>query len=164
QAAVRAFAGDTASPAEVCRKVNVLLHENVAVGKFVTFVYGVLDSQERTFRYSNAGHPHPIVFSAAVARVLDGSGAVLGVFPAWDYVDAAIGLEKGDRLLLFTDGITEAEDTSGREFGEAGVAEFVLANCALTAKELNSRLLDRVSTYCDAQFRDDATVLVIAAL
>lgn len=164
QAAVRAFAADSASPAEVCRKVNTLLHENVAVGKFVSFVYGVLDSEERTFRYSNAGHPHPIVFSAANTRILDGSGAVLGVFPAWDYEDAAVGLEKGDRLLLFTDGITEAEDTSGQEFGETGVAEFVQANCSLTAKELNSRLLDQVAKYCDAQFRDDATVLVIAAL
>ncbi len=164
QAAVRAFAADTASPAEVCGKVNVLLHENVAVGKFVTFLYGVLDSQERTFRYSNAGHPHPIVFSSANARVLGGSGAVLGVFPAWQYEDTVIGLEKGDRLLLFTDGITEAEDAGGLEFGETGIAEFVKANCALTAKELNSRLLDRVSIYCDAQFRDDATVLVIAAL
>ncbi len=164
QAAVRAFAGSSGSPAEMCRKVNALLHGNVATGKFVTFLYGVLDAETRTFRYSNAGHLPPIVFSNGDARTVSGGGAVLGVFPSWEYEDATISLEKGDRLLLFTDGITEAMDASGQEFEETGIAEFVKANGALSAKELNSRLLKRVTDFCQAQFHDDATVLVIAAL
>ena len=164
QAAVRAFADSSGSPAEMCSKVNALLHENVATGKFVTFLYGVLDAEKRTFRYCNAGHLPPIVFSEGEARTVDGGGAVLGVFPSWSYEDAVIELKTGDRLLLFTDGITEAADASGQEFGETGIADFVKANSALAAKELNSRLLKRVTEFCDAQFHDDATVLVIAAL
>jgi sigma-B regulation protein RsbU (phosphoserine phosphatase) len=164
QAAVRAFADSSGSPAEMCSKVNALLHENVATGKFVTFLYGVLDAEKRTFRYCNAGHLPPIVFSNGEARTVDGGGAVLGVFPSWSYEDAVIELKTGDRLLLFTDGITEAADASGQEFGETGIADFVKANSALAAKELNSRLLKRVTEFCDAQFHDDATVLVIAAL
>ena len=164
QAAVRAFADSSGSPAEMCSKVNALLHENVATGKFVTFLYGVLDAEKRTFRYCNAGHLPPIVFSEGEARTVDGGGAVLGVFPSWSYEDAVIELKAGDRLLLFTDGITEAADASGQEFGETGIADFVKANSALAAKELNSRLLKRVTEFCDAQFHDDATVLVIAAL
>ncbi|MGA8780127.1 MAG: PP2C family protein-serine/threonine phosphatase, partial [Terracidiphilus sp.] len=163
QAAVRAYAASTESPAEVCSKVNALLHENVATGKFVTFLYGVLDAEQRTFRYCNAGHLNPILVSGRDATSLDGGGAVLGVFPSWDYRDSTVQLKSGDRLLLFTDGITEAADANGREFDESGVAAFAAANRSLSAKDLNRRLLERVTEFCAAQFNDDATVLVIAA-
>ncbi len=163
QAAVRAFAGSSESPAQMCAKVNALLHENVATGKFVTFLYGVLDAEKRTFQCCNAGHLPPLVVSSGEVRILEGGGAVLGVFPSWSYENAVIELKAGDRLLLFTDGITEAADASGREFEEAGIAEFVKANRGLGAKELNNRLLQRVTEFCRAQFHDDATVLVIAA-
>jgi sigma-B regulation protein RsbU (phosphoserine phosphatase) len=95
--------------------------------------------------------------------MLDQGGAVLGVFPEWAYEDSVVGLEAGDRLLLFTDGITEAEDADEREFEEASVAAFAKANCRLGAKDLTSRLLAQVTAFCGARFRDDATILVIAA-
>jgi phosphoserine phosphatase RsbU/P len=164
QAAVRAYAPDAESPAEVCGKVNALLHENVAIGKFVTFLYGILDAEQRTFRFSNAGHLNPILVSIGGATSLDGGGAVLGVFPSWDYQDSTVQLKSGDRLLLFTDGITEAADANGSEFEESGVAAFAAANRSLSAKDLNRRLLERVTEFCAAQFHDDATVLVIAAI
>lgn len=163
QAAVRAFARDTESPAEVCTKVNRLLYENIATGKFVTFLYGVLDGEAHTFQYCNAGHLYPILVSAGSARSLEQGGAVLGVFPAWVYEDATIEMRAGDRLLLFTDGITETTDANGREFEEAGIAAFAQANMALSAVELNRRLLAEVTGFCKAQFQDDATLLVIAA-
>jgi sigma-B regulation protein RsbU (phosphoserine phosphatase) len=163
QAAVRAFASDAESPADVCRKVNALLHENVATGKFVTFLYGILDAQQRTFRFCNAGHLNPIHISRGVVTMLGGGGAVLGVFASWPYTDSVVQLASGDRLLLFTDGITEAADASGQEFEESGIANFAKANTGLSAKELNSRLLAQVTAFCNAQFHDDATVLVIAA-
>jgi sigma-B regulation protein RsbU (phosphoserine phosphatase) len=164
QAAVRAFASESASPAQVCGKVNTLLHENIATGKFVTFFYGILDGEMHTFQYSNAGHLYPILISGGSIRMLDQGGVVLGVFPAWTYEDSMIEMRTGDRLLLFTDGITEASDANAREFGEAGIATFAIANRTLSAKDLNSRLLAQVTAYCGAQFQDDATLLVIAAL
>jgi sigma-B regulation protein RsbU (phosphoserine phosphatase) len=163
QAAVRAFASDLESPAQVCAKVNSLLYENIATGKFVTFLYGILDGERRTFQYCNAGHLNPILVSSTSVQTPDNSGAVLGVFPAWIYEDMIIELKAGDRLLLFTDGITEATDADEQEFGEANIALFVKANSMCSASELNSRLLARVTAFCNAQFRDDATLLVIAA-
>ena len=163
QAAVRAFASESASPAQVCGKVNTLLHENIATGKFVTFLYGILDGEMHTFQYSNAGHLYPILISGGSIRTLDQGGVVLGVFPAWTYEDSTIEMRTGDRLLLFTDGITEASDANGQEFGEASMAKCAIANRALSAKDLNSRLLAQVTAYCGAQFNDDATLLVIAA-
>ena len=163
QAAVRAFASDGESPARVCAKVNRLLHENIATGKFVTFLYGILDGEAHTFQYCNAGHLYPILLSRGAVRMLEQGGAVLGVFADWTYEDFKIELREGDRLLLFTDGITEASDANGQEFEESRIAAFALANGTLSAKELNRRLLAQVTSFCNAQFRDDATLLVIAA-
>jgi len=162
QAAVRAFATDLESPARVCSKVNCLLHENIATGKFVTFFYGILDGEAHTFQYCNAGHLYPILLSDGAVRMLDQSGAVLGVFPAWTYEDFKIELKTGDRLLLFTDGITEASDANGQEFEESRIAAFAEANRTFSATELNKRLLAQVTSFCNAQFRDDATLLVIS--
>lgn len=163
QAALRAFASDSESPAQVCGKVNRLLCDNIATGKFVTFFFGVLDGETSTFRYCNAGHPYPLLLSEGSIRVLEQGGAVLGVFPDWRYEESIVELRAGDRLLLFTDGITEASNPSGQEFEEAGIAAFAKTNGTLTAKELNTRLLQQVSAFCNAQFQDDATLLVIAA-
>jgi sigma-B regulation protein RsbU (phosphoserine phosphatase) len=163
QAAVHAFASETECPAGLCAKVNRLLCENIATGKFVTFLYGVLDGDARTFQFCNAGHSYPILASGASVRTLDQGGAVLGVFPDWSYEDSLVELRSGDRLLLFTDGITEASGADGKEFEEAGIAAFAQANRALPARELNSRLLAQVTAFCNAKFQDDATLLVIAA-
>jgi len=163
QAAVRAFASDSESPAGVCTKVNTLLHENIATGKFVTFLYGILDGETHTFEFSNAGHLYPILVSSGSARSLEQGGAVLGVFPVWKYENSTIALKTGDRLLLFTDGITEASDAGEQDFEETRVAAFATEHADLSAKELNSRLLAEVTRFCDARFRDDATLLVIAA-
>lgn len=163
QAALRTYANDSVSPAAVCSKLNGLLHENLATGKFVTFLYGILDGELRTFRFCNAGHLDPILTSKGSTQVLDHGGAVLGVFPSWKYEDTEVELQSGDRLLLFTDGITEAEDTRGREFEEESIAAFATANATLGAKEMNNKLLEQVTSFCGAHFRDDATLLTIAA-
>ena len=128
QAAVRAFASDFGESSRGCGKVNTLLHENIATGKFVTFLYGILDGELHTFKYSNAGRLYPILVSGGSIRILEQGGAVLGVFPAWTYKDSTIEMRTGDRLLLFTDGITEASDANGQEFGEAAIAKCAIAN------------------------------------
>jgi len=162
QASLRASVRDMDSPARVCGIVNGMLCESIAANKFVTFLCGVLDGNTRMFRYCNAGHPYPILVSAGAAHTLDRGGAVLGVFPAWNYQDCSVNLKSGDRLLLFTDGITEAEDAQGEEFGVERVAAFVKAHAASSAAELNEQLLAQVSDFCGAQFQDDATLVVLA--
>jgi phosphoserine phosphatase RsbU/P len=162
QAIVRAFAGGSESPAQLCDRVNSVLCGNIDIGKFVTFFYGVLDASQRTFQYCNAGHPRPIVLSSDSIRELSEGGAVLGVFPNWKYEDATIELCSGDRLLLFTDGITEAAAADGQEFGEDKLAEVVKSSHIVSAAELNARVLARVNEFCAGHFQDDATLLVIA--
>ena len=162
QASLRASVRDMDSPARVCSIINGMLCESIAADKFVTFFCGVLDAGTRTFRYCNAGHPYPILVSSGAVRTLDQGGAVLGVFPAWTYQDSSVDLSSGDRLLLFTDGITEAEGPQGEEFGMEKVAAFAKAHAANSAAKMNQQLLAEVTEFCGAQFQDDATLLVLA--
>ncbi len=162
QASLRASVRDLDSPARVCGIVNAMLCESIAANKFVTFFCGVLDANARAFRYCNAGHPYPILISASAEHTLDQGGAVLGVFPSWKYEDFSVNLKSGDRLLLFTDGITEAEDAQGEEFGAERVAAIGKAHAASSAAELTRQMLAQVSDFCGAQFQDDATLVVLA--
>ncbi len=162
QASLRASVRDMDSPARVCSIINGMLCASIAADRFVTFFCGVLDAASRTFRYCNAGHPYPILVSAGAMRTLDQGGGVLGVYPAWTYEDASVGLSSGDRLLLFTDGITEAEGPQGEEFGMEKVAAFAKTHAANSAARMNQQLLAEVTEFCGAQFRDDATLLVLA--
>jgi sigma-B regulation protein RsbU (phosphoserine phosphatase) len=162
QATVRAFGRDSESPALVCSRVNSVLCETIAIGKFVTFFYGVLDADKHSLQYCDAGHPLPILVSGDSCQQLRSGGAVLGVFPAWKYEDSVVTLHPEDRLVLFTDGITEASASDGEEFGEAKLATLVKANHAASAAELTNRVLAHVNDFCGGQFQDDATLLVIA--
>ena len=163
QAAVRAYASSAENAAQLCAKVNRLLCENLATGKFVTFLYGVLNNETRTFDYCNAGNVYPILVSQGTARSMAAGGAALGVFPEWKYENANIALKPGDRLLLVTDGITEAYGPDEREFGEEKLALAALAASKRTAAEMSRLLLEEVSSFCQSRFHDDATLLVIAA-
>ena len=82
-------------------------------------MYCVIDTSAKTLRYSNAGHCFPLLQrSRGDVRVLTDGGIVLGIFPDAKYLDGAMHLEPGNKLLLFTDGIMEATNTRGQEYGE----------------------------------------------
>ena len=163
QASLRASVRDMDSPARVCgdhQRHALRQHRGRSIRDFSSF--GVLDSRTRSFRYCNAGHPYPILVSSGAVRTLDQGGGVLGVFPAWVYEESSVDLNSGDRLLLFTDGITEAEGPDGEEFGAEKVAAFAKAHVANSAAKINQQLLAQVTEFCGAHFQDDATLLVLA--
>jgi phosphoserine phosphatase RsbU/P len=166
QASVRAFASESVSPSALCARVNSVLCANIASGKFVTLFYGVLDSELQSFIYTNAGHLLPLLIRANCdVTELRNEGAVLGVFPEWKYDDSVIALNPGDRLLLFTDGITEAAlPGSDEEFGELRLIASAQVHSEDSTTELKSRLLTDVKDFCASQLRDDATLVVVSAL
>jgi sigma-B regulation protein RsbU (phosphoserine phosphatase) len=165
QASVRAFAGESVSPSTLCNRVNSVLCASLAPGKFVTLFYGVLDSRRRTLQYTTAGHLGPVVLGGdSGVTKLDSGDALLGVFPVWIYNDAVVQLHSGDRVLLFTDGITEAARAGGEEFGEQRLVESALARARESTAELKHALLDDVKQYCDSQLADDATLIIVSAL
>ena len=164
QASVKAYAADTARPVELCSRVNRILCENCEPGRFVTFFCGVLDTAKSTLTYVNAGHNPPLLArpNGSVLKLADG-GPVLGEFPDWSAAQGHIALGPGDRLAFYTDGITEAEDETGQEFGEARVAEFLSRHREMSAADLHAHLLAEAVRYAGGTFTDDATLLVVAA-
>jgi sigma-B regulation protein RsbU (phosphoserine phosphatase) len=161
QASFRAFATADASPQAVCTKLNKFLSANLASGKFVTFFYAVLDADRRTLIYENAGHcPGLLIRGNGAAEPLRGNGAVLGVLPDWIYQDSTVQLERGDTLLLCTDGVTEAENTRLEEFGEQRLLEAARARNG-SALDTQRAVMQQVTAYCGGNFRDDATLLVL---
>jgi sigma-B regulation protein RsbU (phosphoserine phosphatase) len=164
QATVRAYAAQPASASWLCRRVNEVLSSNIAADKFVTLFYGILDSRARTLQYSNAGHLPPLlVRSNGSSEKLSEGGAVLGVFPEGDYADALVHLRPGDRLLLFTDGITEAADLNSEEYGEVGLLRAAQAAVALSPTDLKAHLLTDVNRFCNSHLHDDVTLLLVCA-
>jgi sigma-B regulation protein RsbU (phosphoserine phosphatase) len=161
QASFRAFATADASPQAVCTKLNKFLSANLAPGKFVTFFYAVLDADRRMLIYENAGHcPGLLIRGNGAAELLRGGGAVLGVLPDWIYQDFTVQLERGDTLLLSTDGVTEAENTRLEEFGEQRLLEAARARNG-SALDTQRAVMQQVTAYCGGNFRDDATLLVL---
>jgi len=163
QATVRAYASDSASPAWLCERINSVVCANAAVDKLVTLFYGVLDAERKTMQYTSAGHPRPILQNASgKVTQLDNGGAVLGVFPNWKYEVSIVQLAPGDRLVLFTDGITEAAGADGEQFGEEGLIQVIRKLVNEPPAKLNAELLSNVKNYCDSHLQDDATLITIA--
>jgi sigma-B regulation protein RsbU (phosphoserine phosphatase) len=164
QASFRAFATADASPQTVCTKLNKFLCANTASGKFVTFFYAVLDVDQRTLVYENAGHcPGLLLRENGEMESLGGGGAVLGALPDWAYHDYNVQLRTGDKLLLSTDGITEAENSELQEFGEERLVSAARAQEG-TALDTQRSIMHCVTAFCGGNFRDDATLLVLRLL
>jgi len=162
QAAVHALAGEMHSTGELCERINRIVAANVGSGKFITFFYGVLDGARR-FSYTNAGHCEPIlVRQNGECLRLNHGGVVLGVFPDWEYREEHVQLEPGDRLVLFTDGITEIADATGEEFGEERLMDLLRANRALGAEAMQKRVMAAIADFSGGNFQDDATLIVTA--
>jgi len=163
QAAVRAFASEAAQPAELCQQVNRILCGRIAEGRFISFFYCKIDTSVGILTYSNAGHYFPILIRSdgAVSRLTEG-GPVLGVFNDACYEQGHTQIASGDRLVLFTDGVTEARSATDEEFGEDRLISEAVANRACSAPALEARLSESVAAFAGDSLQDDATLIVVA--
>jgi sigma-B regulation protein RsbU (phosphoserine phosphatase) len=165
QATVRAFATPTTEPRELCQQVNRILCGHIGEGRFISFCYCIIDTELGTLRYCNAGHYPPIVVhrNGSVER-LSAGGAVLGVLPDSSYAQGTTTLDRGDRLVLFTDGITEArrsDPPTDEEFGEERLIDLSVAHRRLSASALETALSTAVTAFTGGRFQDDATLIVV---
>jgi phosphoserine phosphatase RsbU/P len=163
QAAVRGLASVSLSPDFLCARLNSLIYRNTAADRFITFFYGHLDCATRQLRYANAGHNAPFVLhrDGSHERLREG-GMVLGVFSGHSYSLGTAQLEPGDRLLLFTDGLTEACNAEEVEFGEARLLKLLLENASLAPGALQEKTLSTVAEFNGGRWCDDATLLVLS--
>jgi sigma-B regulation protein RsbU (phosphoserine phosphatase) len=132
-------------------------------GRFATLCYLRLDAARGIISYANAGHNPPLVArsNGHIAR-LHAGGTVLGVFPEASYSGDEVPLAPGDRLLLYTDGITEARRADDEEYGESRLTDALFRHRHLGADALHAALLADVAAFTENRFQDDATLLAVA--
>jgi len=150
-------------PALLVTHVNEALVESTDSSKFATFFYAVYDAAARQLTYVNAGHNPPFLLRAGTSVVsrLRPTGMALGFDAGAVYGDAKEALASGDLLLAFTDGVTEALNEAGEEFGEARLAGLLVGNRHLGASELQRRIDAELEAFCGrAPQHDDVTIVV----
>jgi phosphoserine phosphatase RsbU/P len=145
-------------------RLNLLLCRNMASDRFITFFYGQLDGASGALRYVNAGHNPPVVMhrDGSHERLTEG-GIVLGAFPNQSFATGDVRLQSGDRLVLYTDGVTEAANGDDEEFGDERLIQVLSENLAASAQHLQKQILARAGEFCANRWHDDATLLILAA-
>jgi phosphoserine phosphatase RsbU/P len=161
QAAFRAFVGETNGPAALCAKLNDTLCAIAATGRFVSFFYGVIDCEQMTMRYENAGHLPPLLIRNGKPQKLTDGGTVLGLFAKAQYQDRVVALSPGDCLILTTDGVTEAADRSDDEFGQHRVVAAALGALPSGVHAIRIKILEEVTAFCGGNFHDDASLMAV---
>lgn len=163
QAGVRAIADSETAPARVVDRVRRVVVSSLDRGKFITFFYGVVDIEAMEFRYTNAGHNPPIVVSQGgdVTLLEVGGPALARLFREQEFTVGVHPLTPGDRIVMFTDGLTETADRTGEPYGDDRLIEMVRSNAALSARELQKSVLEAVLAYSGGTLDDDLTLMVI---
>lgn len=162
-ASVSTLSSSSNSPESVLSQVETTLRNQLGEGHYVTIFYGVLDLDTRVLHFVNAGHCPPIL------RHRDGSmdtllptRPVLGFMLEDGFRSERLHLASGDRLLLYTDGVSEAENDAEEEFGPDRLAELVGGPDDEGMEQRYAHIMEKVSRYANGKFRDDATMLVLA--
>lgn len=144
-------------------RVNNLLNEILQPHQFVTAFYGVLDLEKRRFTFSNAGHNAALLLRPdGKRRLLKCGGMVLGIFEGTSYDEQFIDFVPGDILVLYTDGLIEAENKAGRMYGPGRLERFVRRNAALSAAALCEAIFVDMRRFTGESHPDDDTTIVIA--
>ena len=156
---LRSLAETDCTPSEVLSKLNRLLVEDFPAGRFVTMIYAVLDPASRKLTFASAGHLRPLLVTGETARFVDtDKGMPLGI-RAGDFSQRSVDLPQGSRLVLYSDGITEAENPDAEEYGAER-----LQNHVLQPEASAESILADVRTFANGTgLRDDATVIFVRA-
>jgi len=148
------------------RKVNQLLHESTERDRFVTAFYGVLDWRNGAIIFSNAGHNPPLLLhSDGTGEELTEGGVALGVLEDTHYEERPVALQPGDVLVMYTDGVSEAEDEKNEQFGPERIEKVVRAHPDHTARELTQDIVAAVLDWAGEKGPgDDLTLIVMRKL
>jgi sigma-B regulation protein RsbU (phosphoserine phosphatase) len=165
---LRAEAPLKRSPAEVLRKVNRQLYPDIKEDMFISMAYVILDHKNAAVTLSRGGHDAPLLYRAATGEmsVLKPPGMALGVDSGdvFDRItgDISVPLERDDCLVLYTDGVTEALDANGDEFGQERMIQSIRASASEGAEGVIDRLTADVRNFVGGHPQhDDITLIVV---
>ena len=164
---MRSAAHEYSSPGRCMREVNEAVCEQNPHSLFVTMFYGILDPTSGRFDYANAGHNPPFLVGAdgQVTDLPTTSGVVVGAMPGLDYNEAAVEMDPGDTLFLYTDGISEAMNDADEEFGEERLANVLAEDTQAPIRSVIDNVSNAVEAFVvDAPQSDDITCMVLRYL
>ncbi|MBX3279844.1 MAG: SpoIIE family protein phosphatase [Acidobacteria bacterium] len=162
-ASVRAQATTRLSAAEIVSEINQYIYDNTPSNRYVTLFYSELDARTNELTYINAGHNAPILVRATgeVTR-LDIGGFPVGITPFGDYREGWAQINKGDVLVIYSDGASESLDEQGEEFGEARLIEIVQKHRHRTAAGIRDRIDEALTQFVGkAKTVDDLTLVIV---
>ncbi|MBD3264023.1 MAG: CHASE2 domain-containing protein [Candidatus Omnitrophica bacterium] len=162
----RVFAPNSGDPAEVLTKLNNELCKEIQ-GRFVTAMYIVLDTETNILQASCAGHSPLIIFDkkkSEVTEFLPDSGFPLGIMAGFEYSCFEKELNKGDRIFLYTDGVTECRDKKGGEFGVKRVKDIILNNRGLSFRNLREIIKNNLFSFSKGLPQFDDTTFILAEI
>jgi serine phosphatase RsbU (regulator of sigma subunit) len=152
-------------PEQLLQLVNRVFRENTADNAFATLFYSEFDDRTRCLRYANCGHlPALLVRAAGCVERLESTAPALGIFSEWDCPTSECQLVPGDLLTIYTDGVTEAFNPSGEEFGEQRLIDILHRSRDLSPKDLIATIFDEVHRFSPHEQRDDVTLIVARCL
>ncbi|MBK5259213.1 MAG: SpoIIE family protein phosphatase [Thermoanaerobaculia bacterium] len=153
------------APADLVRELNLTLQPKTAPTKFATLVAGVLDPATGIVDFANAGHVPPLVVKKGEVQRLGTTDMVIGLFTHAQYRNQSIRLEPGDSLVLFTDGVTEAENETEEQLGLNAIEEVLVKSHGCSAEEILQTVENRVQEFSGmTPLGDDVTMLAISRL
>jgi phosphoserine phosphatase RsbU/P len=166
QARVQMLIETGPDPARAVTALNRSVAERCPMGKFITFVFALLDPATGRFGYANAGHNYPLLIRAdGQFERLRRGGLVLGIDATLDYECEETALEPGDLIALYSDGVTEARRPTGEEFSESGLIDFLVERRTEACAAVVTELVDHVRRWCcGPSFHDDFTVVLLRRL
>lgn len=167
QASLRTQAGSVLSLAQILRNINTLLYRSTESHQFATFFLGRIECHPPRLQFSNAGHNWPVLLrKSGPPEFLDRGGPLLGILEGAKYEEGETRLHPGDRVVLYTDGISEAANAGEEQFGDERLVDLVRSlPRELTAREVAQRILDALHHFLGpVEPQDDMTLLVIRAV
>jgi hypothetical protein len=162
-AVLRTLVDEELDPRELMRRLNLQICRHSPGSRFITLFFAVYSPATGALTYVNAGHLPPLVRRRdGQYDRLDGAGIALGMFEGSTYTAAGTILGTGDALVLYSDGITEAENPAGQPFEDTGLEQVITTYIAFTAAEIGTEVLKTVERHAeDSRFADDLTILVL---
>jgi sigma-B regulation protein RsbU (phosphoserine phosphatase) len=162
-ARVQVLAEDPGNLAGFMTRLNKATCAKCPSNRFITFFFCVFDSKTGELTFANAGHNPPIVIRASgEAEMLEGGGCVLGILPIAPYSEMRIQLQKGDMLVLYSDGVTEANDVNQNEYDEERFIEVLKAHRTEPASEIVKAVTQSLAEFAAGAPQADDITLVVA--
>lgn len=149
-------------PAEMLRSVNATLMKRPVRARFVSMIYTTWDDHDRSLRIANSGLPQPIWIHRGKLRAVEVTGIPLGMFADAEYQELTMPCAPGDVIVFFTDGVTEATNALGEEFGRPRLEHLLAENSQKSSQNILDAIFDSLRAHsAGADIFDDATAVVI---